>query len=67
MGLIHLYYATLNDRLPIILRDGTREAMPCLPLLKDYQQYMKGFDRGDQIIGYYDIGQGSGGSVALLM
>ena len=37
----------------------TREEVSC-PLLLDYQAYMRGVDRGDQLIGYY-IGR-SGGS-----
>ena len=29
------------------------------PLLPDYQQYMRGVDRGDQVVGYYSIGRRS--------
>ena len=57
-----MHCATLNDSLPTVMRknkDGTREAVPCPPLLKDYQQFMKGVDRGDQMIGYYNIGRRS--------
>lgn len=28
----------------------------CPPPLPDYQQYMQGVDRGDQLVGYYNIG-----------
>ena len=36
--------------------DGTSTDVPCPPLLPDYQQYMHGVDKGDQLIGYYNIG-----------
>ena len=39
--------------------DGTATDVPCPPLLPDYQQYMRGVDRGDQLIGCYNIGQRS--------
>ena len=39
--------------------DGTSTNVPCPPLLPDYQQYMRGVDRGDQLIGYYNIGRRS--------
>ena len=48
-----MHCATLNNDLPTMMRknkDGSREAVQCPPLLKDYQQYMKGVDRGDQMI-----------------
>ena len=31
-------------------QDGSRNDVPCPPLLPDYQQYMRGVDRGDQLI-----------------
>ena len=37
----------------------TREEVSCPPLLPDYQAYMRGVDRGDQLIGYYNIGRRS--------
>ena len=37
--------------------DGTTANVPCPPLLPDYQQYMWGVDRGDQLIGCYNIGR----------
>ena len=39
--------------------DGRSTDVPCPPLLPDYQQYMRGVDRGDQLIGYYNIGRRS--------
>ena len=39
--------------------DGTATNVPCPPLLPDYQQYMRGVDRGDQLIGCYNIGRRS--------
>ena len=39
--------------------DGTSTNVPCPPLLPDYQQYMQGVDRGDKLIGYYNIGRRS--------
>ena len=57
-----MHNATMNGDLPTIMRrnkDGTQEAVRCPPLLHDYQQYMKGVDRGDQMIGYYNVGRRS--------
>lgn len=39
--------------------DGTQEDVPCPPLLPDYQAHMRGVDRGDQLISYYNIGRRS--------
>ena len=39
--------------------DGTSTNVLCPPLLPDYQQYMRGVDRGDQLVGYYNIGRRS--------
>ena len=39
--------------------DGSQENVSCPPLLVDYQQYMRGVDRGDQLSGYYNIGRKS--------
>ena len=57
-----MHSATLSGSLPTIMRrnkDGSQEPVPCPPLLPDYQQYMRGVDRGDQMIGYYNIGRRS--------
>lgn len=40
-------------------QDGSRVAVECPPLLPDYQQYMRGVDRGDQLIGLYNVGRRS--------
>ena len=37
----------------------TKEEVTCRPVLPDYQAYMRGVDRGDQLIGYYNIGRRS--------
>jgi len=39
--------------------DGSQPNVECPLLLPDYQQYMRGVDRGDQLIGYYNIGRRS--------
>ena len=39
--------------------DGRSVDVSCPPLLPDYQQYMQEVDRGDQLVGYYNIGQRS--------
>ena len=39
--------------------DVSKTAVSCPPLLPDYQQYMRGVDRGDQLIGFYNIGRRS--------
>ena len=38
---------------------GTREDVECPPCLPDYQAYMRGVDRGDQLIQYYNVGRRS--------
>ena len=38
---------------------GSRVEVEAPPLLPDYQAYMRGVDRGDQLIGYYNIGRRS--------
>ena len=40
-------------------QDGSRVDVPCPPLLPDYQQYMRGVDRGDQLVGFYNVGRRS--------
>ena len=48
--------------------DGTRTDVTCPPLLPDYQQYMRGVDRGDQLVTYYNLSRRSknGGKDVLL-
>ena len=33
--------------------------LECPPLLPDYQAYMRGIDRGDQLMSYYNVGRRS--------
>ena len=40
-------------------KDGTRRNVSCPPLLPDYQSFMRGIDRGDQLMGYYNVGRRS--------
>ena len=44
---------------PRIQKDGTRVRVACPPCLPDYQAYMRGVDRADQMIGYYNLGRRS--------
>lgn len=39
--------------------DGTQKDIPCPPILPDYQSFMRGVDRGDQLQTYYSIGRRS--------
>ena len=39
--------------------DRSQDDISCPPLLPDYQAYMRGVDRGDQLIGYYNAGRRS--------
>ena len=38
---------------------GTRVDVTCPPCLPDYQQYMRGVDRGDQLVTYYNLSRRS--------
>ena len=40
-------------------QDGSTSSISCPSLLPDYQQYMRGVDRGNQLIGFYNIGRRS--------
>ena len=37
--------------------DGSKVDRTCPPCLPDYQQFMRGVDRGDQLEGYYSSGR----------
>ena len=39
--------------------DGTQEDVECPPLLPDYQAFMRGIDRSDQLICLYNVGRRS--------
>ena len=40
-------------------KEGTKRNVECPPLLPDYQSFMRGIDRGDQLMGYYNVGRRS--------
>ena len=40
-------------------KDGTQKDVECPPCLPDYQKFMRGIDRGDQMMGYYNVGRRS--------
>ena len=40
-------------------KDGSKRIVECPPLLPDYQAFMRGIDRGDQLMGYYNVGRRS--------
>ena len=40
-------------------QDGTSVDVACPPCLPDYQAYMRGVDRGDQLQSYYNVGRKS--------
>ena len=40
-------------------KDGSQKNVECPPLLPDYQKFMRGVDRGDQLMGYYNVGRRS--------
>ena len=35
--------------------DGTQEDVMCPPCFPDYQAYTRGVDRGDELVGYYNL------------
>ncbi len=62
-----LYFLTtmhIGERVgnPLVKRrqaDGSQADVPCPPCLPDYQKYMRGVDKGDQLESYYNIGRKS--------
>ena len=48
-----------GDTIPWYAQDGSIIDVPCPPLLPDYQKYMRGVNRGDQLIGCYNMGRRS--------
>ena len=40
-------------------KDGTKKNVACPPLLPDYQSFMRRIERGDQLMGYYNVGRRS--------
>ena len=45
-----LHAATQDVTVKWQTKDGTQEEVNCLPCLPDYQAYMRGIDRGDQLM-----------------
>ena len=39
--------------------DGSQTDVACPPCLPDYQKHMRGVDRGDQLVSYYNVGRKS--------
>ena len=56
-----IYVAELSSPCTLKRRiaTGAQEDKPCPPCLPDYQQYMRGVDRNDQMEQYYNIGRHS--------
>ena len=57
-----IHPAVLESVEPTVKRrkpDDSRVDLPCPPCLTDYQSFMRGVDRADQRIGYYNLGRRS--------
>ena len=57
-----IHPAVLESVEPTVKRrkpDGSRVDLLCPPCLPDYQSFMRGVDRADQRIGYYNLGRRS--------
>ena len=54
-----LHAATLDASVKRRTKDGTQEDVRCPPCLPDYQAHMRGVDRGDQLMSYYNVGRRS--------
>ena len=57
-----MHRAEPSDGISTVARrneDGTSANIPCPPLLDDYVTYMRGVDRGDQMISLYNLGRRS--------
>ena len=58
----HSAEAPSSAQQPFVKRrrlDGTQQDIACPPVLPDYQEFMRGVDRGDQLHTYYNIGRRS--------
>ena len=58
----HSAEAPSSAQQPFVKRrrlDGTQQDIACPPVLPDYQEFMRGVDRGDQLHTYYKIGRRS--------
>ena len=52
--LMMLHAATQDVVVKRRTKDGTQEEVNCPPRLPDYQAYMRGVDRGDQLMLHYN-------------
>ena len=59
LSTMHAAATSTPSNISRTMADGTRKDVPCPPCLSDYQRDMRGVDRGDQLIGYYNIGRRS--------
>ena len=59
LSTMHEAEAATPTRTTVQGQEVTREEVTCPPLLPDYQAYMRGVDRRDQLIKYYNIGRRS--------
>ena len=57
--LMTLHAATQDVTVKRRTKDGTQEEVNCPPCLHDYQAYMRGVDRSDQLMRYYNVGRRS--------
>ena len=54
-----MHRAECDEPITIKRKNPDQLDVECPRLLPDYQQYMRGVDRGNQLIGYYNIGRTS--------
>ena len=59
LSTIHMAQVTPPATVARRRMDGSRVDVTCPPCLPDYQTYMRGVDRGDQLIQYYNVGRRS--------
>lgn len=59
LSTIHKPTASVQPTVKRKQLDGARVDVNCPPCLPDYQKFMRGVDRGDQMIGYYYLGRRS--------
>ena len=56
---IHVAEMSLPTKVKKYSADGTQADLTCPRCLPDYQKYMRGVDRGDQLMSYYNVGRRS--------
>ena len=59
LSTIHVAQASSSVTVQMREKDGTKRNVACPPLLPDYQSFMRGIGRGDQLMGYYNVGRRS--------